>query len=274
MTSPLRQPKNLYSLDVHLRIDDAIDGLFRADRKSVRIHKRIPTQAAGVAFGRRALEVAILSALNAKEKLEAGQHADDFREGAEVFSKAATAIRDALKYMARDPSVGEKSKDWKPRKPYPDCGTQPLVGILRQYYRHVTTQENDRQKVRQTDLSEASGYAEQAAWFLSTTDEIMHGLAGFCRQMEAEIRHDRANPGAPEKMAFISILVEAWLFLTGRRPGRQPDRNPFLDFALLAWEDAAGGSEESFHHQLKIALDALPEDINANADDFPEPWWR
>jgi hypothetical protein len=48
------------------------------------------------------------------------------------------------------------------------------------------------------------------------------------------------NPGDPGKTVFLHRLAEAWISLTGKRPGKSPNpnTNPFLRFVLAAWKDA------------------------------------
>jgi hypothetical protein len=67
-----------------------------------------------------------------------------------------------------------------------------------------------------------------------------------------------------EKRAFIERLIEGWIFLTKKRPGSsQSSQNPFLKFCEAAWIDWHGrarGTDLSFGHPLKAQLDKMSDD--------------
>jgi hypothetical protein len=59
-----------------------------------------------------------------------------------------------------------------------------------------------------------------------------------------------------QKRAFVRILAEGWVFLTGKMPGknRDPSKNPFLRVVEAAWTD--------WHHQ-ENSSDAFGEALDA-----------
>jgi hypothetical protein len=73
----------------------------------------------------------------------------------------------------------------------------------------------------------------------------------------------RDAPDAIEKRAFVQKLAEAWVFLTGQRPGkgRTVEKNPFLQFVEAAWQDWKGEEVEapSFVAPLGNALASLSD---------------
>ena len=80
---------------------------------------------------------------------------------------------------------------------------------------------------------------------------------------EAEIlQSTRTNEPDHRKRAFVYQLAEAWIFLTGKRPGRgrYQGTNPFLRFVNAAANDSGrfdNKDEEDFFSALKWALETL-----------------
>jgi hypothetical protein len=75
-------------------------------------------------------------------------------------------------------------------------------------------------------------------------------------------RHWLTKQNEPDyaKRAFVYRLAEAWIFLTGKKPGggRDPLNNPFLRFVGAAAEDAGiFGAAEDFYSSLRSVLKDL-----------------
>jgi hypothetical protein len=72
----------------------------------------------------------------------------------------------------------------------------------------------------------------------------------------------RKHEGNLEKRAFVYILAEGYIFLTGERPGkgRYLENNPFLRFVKAAADDAGkfkGKKDQDFFSALKSTLKTL-----------------
>jgi hypothetical protein len=88
--------------------------------------------------------------------------------------------------------------------------------------------------------------AERELEALRKAREILQELAEHAQQRRDRLALGRKNEGDLGKRAFVYSLAEGWIFLTGRRPGRNSTRNPFLRFVKAAWTDAGFGDHENF----------------------------
>jgi len=88
--------------------------------------------------------------------------------------------------------------------------------------------------------------AEKDASILWAARETVLRLKEAAPREEARVREGRQNPGKPDHAAFLRTLAEAWVYLTGRKPGSNPNhsKNPFLRFSALAWADVFGPQKE------------------------------
>jgi hypothetical protein len=66
---------------------------------------------------------------------------------------------------------------------------------------------------------------------------------------------------APDHAAFLRTLAEAWIHLTGCKPGSNPDHssNPFLRFSAIAWSDVFNPEKEHDQPEFTGALRQLPD---------------
>jgi hypothetical protein len=96
---------------------------------------------------------------------------------------------------------------------------------------------------------------------LHKTLGVLQELAEHAQQRRDRLARARKNEGDLGKRAFVFSLAEGWIFLTGRKPGRNFDssRNPFLRFVEAAWTDAGFGGEENFSRALESTLTGLAD---------------
>jgi hypothetical protein len=86
-------------------------------------------------------------------------------------------------------------------------------------------------------------------------------LKEAAQRKEARIRKGHQNPGKPDHAAFMRTLAEAWVYLTERKPGSNPDhyKNPFLQFSALAWADVFDPEGNLAAPEFTGALRQLPD---------------
>ena len=64
-----------------------------------------------------------------------------------------------------------------------------------------------------------------------------------------------------QKRAFVRILAEGWVFLTGEMPGKNldPSKNPFLRVVEAAWSDWHQSRTAAFGEALNAAISSIDE---------------
>jgi hypothetical protein len=97
---------------------------------------------------------------------------------------------------------------------------------------------------------------------LRNASDMLQQLAARTQEQSYRLARERKNEGDPGKRAFVHALAVGWMFLTGRKPGRNfyPTRNPFLRFVGAAWADAGFCGHENFSRALESTLTGLAND--------------
>jgi hypothetical protein len=86
----------------------------------------------------------------------------------------------------------------------------------------------------------------------------------------------RHSPKDYQKRAFVRILAEGWIFLTGEMPSKNlvPSRNPFLlvvEAAWLDWLEEDSSDTEAFGDALRAVISSIDEArLNELRSDGPE----
>jgi hypothetical protein len=67
-----------------------------------------------------------------------------------------------------------------------------------------------------------------------------------------------------QKRAFVRILAEGWVFLTGKMPGKNldPSKNPFLrvvEAAWIDWHQMKDSDAAAFGEALNAAISSIDE---------------
>jgi hypothetical protein len=199
-----------------------------------------------ISVGRRALEVAILSACSARESNPSREDWEpswrSIRDGAKDADKA---IRAALR--ALDPN-GKTARMFQKPLSQTRIGN-PKFGV---------------------NLLSLTRRAKRDALILIAAQKILAGLAidseGRRRDFIARLP---AKSSGFEKHAFVHTLYEAWIFLMGVRPGSSPvaAQNPFLELVEAAWQDWRGAAaiwktpkeKISFVRSLNVAQAAVSD---------------
>jgi hypothetical protein len=104
--------------------------------------------------------------------------------------------------------------------------------------------------IRKGSAQELYESAKADATTLWHTREILLRLEKTADSKELRVRHGKQNPGKPEHRVFTKNLAEMWVFLTGTKPGVNPNRknNPFLRFVTTAWSDVFGDGQDDNQH--------------------------
>lgn len=227
----LRLPEDVYSRSRSFLIDQQIRALAAATGRSVALDaywKALGVDAA-VSFGRRILDVGYHAAIGPHDERQRGAWIDEWRDGAEAASEAKEALRKLIRSMSpTDASMFDIAS---------------LAVPIRQQIAY-----EDRSFSFKDQMKEARKRAETllSAW------EIIAAMPSYMDRRRQEIASTRQNPGEPEKAAFVRQLAEAWVLLTGRKPGRSvlPDNNPFYRLLNAAWSDL-GGRDTSFEGAIR-----------------------
>jgi hypothetical protein len=209
-----------------LGVDELLEQ--RIEGRRPRILRSLP-QAKKLA--RRAMEVGYYKVLRVRAEAP-GPIADDFDTLETRAKDAHDALRKLLTHL--NPSAA--------------CADDLAISILTA---QAGIQVGHPQKLHDQASREASALWEAC--------EIVERLANAAPIKEGRVRKGRRNDGKPDHRVFAETLAEMWIFLTGEKPGSNPDqdKNPFLKFVAAAWVDAFGHAEDSEDPTFVGALASL-----------------
>jgi hypothetical protein len=212
-----------------LGIDGFIVERFNAKRLPKFIHKLAYVQRAA----RRAMEVGYWEAMRARRE-RPGPIAKDFDTLETLVGDAAAAMDKVIKHL----------------EPLAAKATDLALSILTV---HAGLQEGSPQGLHLQ--------AEKEAAILWAAREFLQRLEAEASRKEARVRKGRQNDGKSDQAAFLRPLAEAWIYLTGRKPGSNPHHssNPFLQFSAIAWADVFDPDGKLAPPEFTGALRQLPE---------------
>jgi hypothetical protein len=248
---------NLY--EGECRIDALI--LAMADRAALRA-RWLGREHHAVAFGRRALEVARAKGADAWHQADIGPAIEDWS----ALASAAEKTQEALQSFSRTLCRGKRPKE-------PQALQRPLrfSGIFQ-----------DREVRERWDAARVAAYTIWGSY------EIIERVAMNARRTERALTLGRQNSGDPGSVAFATVIGEAWIYLTGKRPAAGRQGGPFQRFLIASWFDLGGtvqvgsgeGSESgdyeitAFISLAEAARDAFPpESISAMLETDLGPDW-
>ena len=182
---------------------------------------------------RRAMEVGYWEALRARRE-QPGPIARDFDSLETLAGNAASELDKLIKHL----------------EPRAAMATDLELSILTV---HAGLQEGSAQ-----GLHLQAGKDAVTLW---DAREAATRLKEDASRKEARVRKGRQNDGKPDQAAFLRPLAEAWIYLTGCKPGSNPNhsRNPFLQFSAIAWVDVFDPKEERDQPEFTGALRQLPD---------------
>jgi hypothetical protein len=237
--APQRQPRRfrrwktlatIHDLAFPFTIDDEI--------RKTRLQSRWQL-ADAIAFGRRTLEVAIEEARK-HEEFRPGEVLVRWKRTAMLAERAHQMLNQLINHVG--PSGVSPSDTLAPsiRVPKTWVASERIsVGIVQ------------RPKARADTKREIEALLEAC--------RVLQELAEHAHQRRDRLAQAAKNEGDPGKRVFVYSLAEGWIFLTGKKPGRNfdPTRNPFLRFVKAAWTDAGFCGDENFSRALETTLAGL-----------------
>jgi hypothetical protein len=227
---PWKVPAGIHDLSVPFSIDREI--------REARLQSRWAIKEA-IRFGRRALEVAIEEA-DAYERDRPGEELANWTRIVDLADRAHDALDRLVRYIG-------------------PAGV-PRSHILVRRERVPTTWARSG-KIRIAVLSPGQpvDQAKKDTDGLLAARDLLAEFAGRSQQQRDRLAGRGTKVPDFGKRAFVYPLAEAWIFLTGKRPGRSFHlRNPFLRFVKAAWADAGfGRTNEDFSRALDATLMAL-----------------
>jgi hypothetical protein len=227
----------IYSKQEFFLIDELIRKLIE-ERSGRRVQRRWRGNTEdAVAFGRRALEVAIFKAMPAPE-LDSGKAMAGWERLATLANKTNRTLGDLLKHLSGQPKI-----------PTEDELVRPLhqVRVLYTYRQGIPVQQEA-----------ATAQATRDANTLIEAFKLTELLAQLGSERRTFIAAGRSNPGKPAKRNFAHALMEAWIFLTGKKPS--PNNARFTDFIAAAWTKATQSEATEWVQSIRWASKQLPAD--------------
>ena len=222
-----------------LGIDEALLSRIKSSRAPhIRSHLIVYV----VPIGRRALEVAIKEAVSQKE-LNPRQS-----EWEPEWSRVADASQDAVAALARlFRAIDPDGKDAENFAPFIRQSRAGVVGTSKAEYR------------------DAAESALRDARLLVAAKQIIRKLRAdtLSRRDELVALYPDSSQDH-QKRAFVRILAEGWVFLTGEMPGKNldPSKNPFLrvvEAAWIDWHQTKNSEATAFGEALNAAISSIDE---------------
>lgn len=234
-----REPGTITAADAPFAIDEAIRSL----GKEKRLQGRWRIDEA-ISFGRRALQVALEDAI-CFENHRAADQFKYFKCASDLAASAQQALEKLLDHIGAS-------------------GLATGIVLLKQNRAPKSFAKSGKFQIR-TSLREkpTGGFvgakdAKDEVEALVAAADLLNEMQNYAKDQQKKLEHTQINDADHGKRAFVYRLAEAWIFLTGKKPGKGRDasHNPFLTFVEAAANDA-GGFEEDFYRALEGALKTL-----------------
>ena len=196
--------------------------------------------AEAIAFGRRSLEVAIEDS-RIYESYRPGEYLAYCTRVANLADRAHCALKRLIRHIG-------------------PAGVPPSDILIRMDRVPSAWTKSGKMRINLYPRGQPLDQAKNDTDGLLAARDVLAGFADRSRQRRKSLAERRKNEGDVGKRHFVYRLAEGWIFLTGKRPGRNfdPSRNPFLRFVIAAWTDAGfGNAEEDFSRALDGTLKSL-----------------
>ena len=117
--------------------------------------------------------------------------------------------------------------------------------------------------------------ARRDAIILWSAKRLIKLLAADTERRRSEFAQASKYSPAGDRHEFVFVLDEAWVFLTGARPGTNPDidRNPFLRFVAAAWRDWKGDNASWVDKDTQISFEQSLNAARARLTNFNARRW-
>jgi hypothetical protein len=207
-------PDRIHNTEDDLELDSFIKSLPNG-RSAPLANRWLNNTEKAVAFGRRALEVAVWKANLAEQ--DSTPHHHDWERAHELASKAQKSLGQLLSYFSNDTKLS------------PEVLKPSLKQFLVQH--------------EQVGVEVADERALQEADTLLAALSLVQKYAQFSGDRRNSLAK-RHNPGDPGKLAFVETMFEAWATLTGKLPSKSRTDGPFIRFLRAGWADLFGANRD------------------------------
>ena len=239
-----REPKAVVSAKV-LEIDTEIQRLTQGKIRSFALQPHWLIDKA-IGFGRRALQVALEDAIS-NVGLRASDELETFEQTNSLAKRAHAPLQDIIEFIGPHglPRAIKLASGVRVHRRAAKSGQIELLTSLR-----------EGPSGKPFGPQDAKNEIEK----LVTARDVLIDIQRYAERQRKRLAHTRKIKDPDyEKLAFVYRLAEAWIFLTGKKPGRGrvPEHNPFLRFLECAATDAGGPPAEEWYRALISALDTL-----------------
>jgi hypothetical protein len=197
-------------------------------------------------IGRRILEVAIATAMNAVEPISEGR--EDMKSIVLLSDKAAGSLSKLLDYLA-----GRKG----------DRRVEAVAHVLKQLI-IVDPARSAKAADEVFSLHESAG---QDALTLESALSALRRIGAAAKEKERRIAAMNKNFGVADQHAFVRVLGEGWFIVTGEWPNTKKSREgkiQFTDLLLAAWGDAVGSPRG---RNFKPSIDKVRQSLSSPASE-------
>jgi len=180
------------------------------------------------------------------------------------------ALEVAIKEAVSQKELNPRLSEWEPEWSHIANASQDAVGSLTRLFRAIDPHGKDAEHfVRFIRQSRAGGVgaskAMRDARLLVAAKQIIGKLrADTLTRRDALLALYPRSSQDHQKRAFVRILAEGWIFLTGEMPGKNfdPSKNPFLRVVEAAWTDwheVRNSDAAAFGEALNAAISSIDE---------------
>ncbi len=197
----------------------------------------------------------------------------------------AKVVGRMLQLSIADASDPEKQSDLTPWAEIKDSAARAAKAIDRARKSISAIDQDSPRAVRRLRLRPGQGIqnliemrkiADRDLRTIEAASTILAELSKQAERKRAEFASGNQNPGEPSRQAFVIWLMEGWIFLTGRRPGKSknPGQTLFSQFAEAAWRDWHGECQPpDFSSQTNILLDESFDEATVRSLVADGPVW-
>jgi hypothetical protein len=183
------------------------------------------------------------------------------------------ALEVAIKEAVSQKELHPRLSEWEPEWSRIADASQDAVAALARLFRAIDPLGKDAEHfLRFIRQSRAGGVgaskAMRDAQILVAAKQIVSKLrADTLTRRDGLVALYPNSPQDYEKRAFVRILAEGWVFLTGEMPGKNRDlsKNPFLrvvDAAWVDWHQENSSDAAAFGEALDAAISSIDARFN------------
>jgi hypothetical protein len=199
-----------------------------------------------IRFGRRAIQVALEDA-NSNVGLRASDELETFEQTNSLAKRAHAPLQDIIEFIG---------PHGLPRGIKLSSGVRVHRRVAKSGQIELLTSLREGPSGKPFGPQDAKNEIEK----LVTARDVLIDIQRYAERQRKRLAHTRKIKDPDYgKLAFVYRLAEAWISLTGKKPGRGrlPEHNPFLRFVESAATDAGRPPAEDWYRALISALDIL-----------------